>query len=66
LTPFLHLCAAEKSSDKKYKNNKHQHFSVGKIKIDNNQPVCGMVASCKVMLKFKHLFSCLLAAGKIK
>jgi len=27
----LHLCTAEKTSDKKYTNNKHQHFSVGKI-----------------------------------
>jgi len=29
----------KKFNDKTYKNNKRQHFSIGKNKIDNNQPV---------------------------
>jgi len=58
----FHIYAQQKKeSDKQYKKQAST-FSVGKIKIDNNQPVHGVVASYKAMLKCKPLFSHLCTA----
>jgi len=58
------ICVMVANASTSQKIQKQQASTFFCIKIDNNQPVCGVVASHKVMLKCKGLIAHLCTANK--